>query len=241
MSAATASDRPARIATRAAQGMAALARALPPGGPLAAPPKGRGVRIPAGYRLGQPGFDLLGRLRMLAGERPPGENPLDRLGQVEPRAGDRRVQRQEAPVEQVLLQFPVAVSRQIVPDEQHPQWRQALRPPGRQGRIDPVFPAAPPGGSAGAGRQAARIAASSRRSHSCNTALGARSTGAARTAPVAGRNSVSSLAVPPRRYSCGWRAGSPCGCQDAPGWGTAWYGPASSSHHTCSPQASPRR
>jgi hypothetical protein len=33
--------------------------------------------------------------------------------------------------------------------------------------------------------------------------LVARSTGSARTAPVAGRNSVSSLTVPPRTYSCG--------------------------------------
>src|SRR5581483_844449 len=82
--------------------------------------------------------------------------------------------------------------------------------------------------SVGAGGQAARIAVSSRFSHGCSTALGARSTASARTWPVAGRNRVRSLAVPPRTYSWGWRAGSASGCQDGPGWGIAWYGPASS-------------
>jgi hypothetical protein len=35
--------------------------------------------------------------------------------------------------------------------------------------------------------------------------------------PVAGRNSVNSLAVPPRTYSWGCRTGCPSGCQDGPG------------------------
>jgi hypothetical protein len=51
--------------------------------------------------------------------------------------------------------------------------------------------------------------------------LGAFGTPLARTSPVAGRNRVSNLAVPPRMYSCGCRAGSPSGCQLAPGWGMA--------------------
>lgn len=40
-------------------------------------------------------------------------------------------------------------------------------------------------------------------SQGCNTTFGALVTPLARTSPVAGRNSVSSLAVPPRMYSCG--------------------------------------
>ena len=59
-------------------------------------------------------------------------------------------------------------------------------------------------------------------SQGCSTVFGALSTPLARTAPVAGRNSVRSLAVPPRRYSCGCRWGSPTGCQLAPGCGIAW-------------------
>ena len=52
--------------------------------------------------------------------------------------------------------------------------------------------------------------------------LGAFVTPLARTSPVAGRKSVSSLAVPPRTYSWGWRGGRPTGCQLAPGCGMAW-------------------
>ena len=35
-------------------------------------------------------------------------------------------------------------------------------------------------------------------------------------------HSVSSFAVPPRMYSCGWPCGRPIGCQLAPGCGMAW-------------------
>jgi len=61
-----------------------------------------------------------------------------------------------------------------------------------------------------------------------STALGALVTPLARTAPVAGWKSVSSLAVPPRMYSWGRRGGWSVGAQPCPGWGIAWYGPASS-------------
>ena len=60
-----------------------------------------------------------------------------------------------------------------------------------------------------------------------------------RTCPSAGRNRVRTLAVPPRTYSCGCRAGWPSGCHDGPGWGTAWNGPASSSHQTARPSDAP--
>src|SRR5947208_1779766 len=85
----------------------------------------------------------------------------------------------------------------------------------------PVGALAAPGAAAGAG-DSSRIEASSRCSQGCSTALGARSTGAARTSPVAGRNRVSSLAVPPRTYSCGRVAGSPTGAHEGPACGIAW-------------------
>ena len=49
------------------------------------------------------------------------------------------------------------------------------------------------------------------------------------------------LAVPSRRYSCGWRAGSHSGRHDWPGYGIVWYGPAWSVHQTARPIASPVR
>src|SRR5215207_8225373 len=60
-----------------------------------------------------------------------------------------------------------------------------------------------------------------------------------RTSPLAGWKRVSNLAVPWRTYSWGLRFGSPIGCQLTPGYGTVWYGPASSSVHTVSPELSP--
>ncbi len=52
------------------------------------------------------------------------------------------------------------------------------------------------------------------------------------TSPVAGWDRVRSLAVPRRTYSWDLRFGLPAGSQLAPGHGTVWYGPASSSVHT---------
>ena len=74
-------------------------------------------------------------------------------------------------------------------------------------------------GSPGGSGIAARIAASSRFSQGCRTALGQAVTPSRRTWPSAGWNSVRTLAVPSRRYSCGCRAGSPSGRQDWPGIG----------------------
>ncbi len=74
----------------------------------------------------------------------------------------------------------------------------------------------------------ASSAASCSLSQGCKTALVTESTPLAWSWPVAGRKSVSSLAVPPRSYSCGCNAGWPSGCHEEPGCGMAWYGPASS-------------
>ena len=70
-----------------------------------------------------------------------------------------------------------------------------------------------------------------------STALVHRCAGCSRTWPEAGWNRVRILVVPPRMYSCGWVAGWRRGCHDTPGCGTAWKGPASSSHQTDNPHA----
>ena len=88
------------------------------------------------------------------------------------------------------------------------------------------------------GGSVARMAPTSSWSHGCRIAFGVRTTGRACTSPVVGQNSVSNLAVPPRTSSCGRWAGWATGCQDAPGWGMAWYGPASFWHQTGMPSAS---
>jgi hypothetical protein len=54
---------------------------------------------------------------------------------------------------------------------------------------------------------AARMSVNSRFSQGWRTALGQDVTPSIRTRPLAGWNSVSTLAVPSRRYSCGWLAG----------------------------------
>jgi hypothetical protein len=51
-------------------------------------------------------------------------------------------------------------------------------------------------------------------SQGCKTPFGALGTPLARTSPVAGRNRVNNLAVPPRMYSWGWHCGRPSSCQD---------------------------
>src|SRR3954465_7139922 len=89
------------------------------------------------------------------------------------------------------------------------------------------------------GGSSARIALRRSRSHGCRTALVPRAADCSRTWPVAGWNRVRTLVVPPRMYSCGWVAGWPRGRHDTPGCGTAWKGPASSSHQTESPSAAP--
>ena len=112
-----------------------------------------------------------------------------------------------------------------------------VRPPCRRSQA-PRAAASAPGGAAGS---PSRTPASSRRSQGCRTELGQAVTPSRRTCPPAGWNSVRILAVPARRYSCGCRAGEHAGCQDGPGCGTVWSGPAWSAHQTASPIASPSR
>src|SRR5215213_3299159 len=86
---------------------------------------------------------------------------------------------------------------------------------------------------------AARISLRCSRSQGCSPALVPQVAGWSRTWPDAGWNRVKILVVPPRTYSCGWVAGWPRGRHDTPGCGTAWKGPASSSHQTESPSCAP--
>src|SRR5581483_8200982 len=81
-----ASDRPTGVAGGATQGVTALAGPLTACGAFAAPDERRRVRVPAVDRRGEPGHHLLGRLGMLAGQGTPDDDPLDRLGQVQPGA-----------------------------------------------------------------------------------------------------------------------------------------------------------
>ena len=92
--------------------------------------------------------------------------------------------------------------------------------------------------TAGAGSPP-RMAVSSCLSQPCRTSLGQPVTPLSWTRPSEGWNKVSTLAVPLRMYSCGCRAGSPCGCQLWPGYGAVWNGPAWSQHQTDKPNGSP--
>src|SRR5215204_4653738 len=89
------------------------------------------------------------------------------------------------------------------------------------------------------GGKVSRTTISSSLGQGWSASLVARLTPRTRTSPLAGWKRVSNLAVPWRTYSWGLRFGSPIGCQLTPGYGTVWYGPASSSVHTVSPELSP--
>src|SRR6266566_3273686 len=75
---------------RAAKSTKTSALESPP--PLAIPHKGRWLLVPACHRLLQPVDHLLSALGMLAGEGAPHNGALQRLGHVEPRAANRRVE-----------------------------------------------------------------------------------------------------------------------------------------------------
>ena len=129
------------------------------------------------------------------------------------------------------------VPGQVVPDQQQPQRRQAR--PGPRATA-PATPSRPPAGrarSGSGGGSAARIAVNSCRSHGCSTALG-RWPPAAR-APRRWPGGTASAAWRCRRGCTrggGGRAARPA-ARRRPGCGMAWYGPASSWHHTGMPSA----
>ncbi len=222
---ATPPDRAAGVAAGPAQGMPPLPRPLPPRRPLAAPDERGRIGVPARHlrrpARPSPPAALVGCCPSSARRTRMRCTDSARFSH-DPPSGVK--QRPDAPRHQPVDQRRGAVPGQIVPDQQQPHRRQ-LGQPGRGIALAPP-PGAPPGDRARSDRAAA---ASARMRAPLPAAArgGARRSGrappaAARTSPVAGRNSVSSLAVPPRTYSCGRWAGSPIGCQEAPGCGIAW-------------------
>ncbi len=94
------------IAARTAQRVALFPCPLAACSPLATPHEGRRVGVPAPYFRRQPGHQLGAGLRMVTLQRPPRENALHRLGQVQPGATQRRVERHDAVLEQPAAQVP---------------------------------------------------------------------------------------------------------------------------------------
>lgn len=113
-------DRCSREASRSSQRIAPLPRSLSPRRPLPAPLKRRGIRIPPPHDCRQPLHHLLCARRMLSVQGSPHQDPLHRLGQVQPRPTQRRVERHHP-----LLQAPThhslgVMPRQVVPDQRQP-------------------------------------------------------------------------------------------------------------------------
>src|SRR5271157_3183581 len=83
---------------------------LAPPSSLTIPHKRRGFFVPPFHGLLQPVDDLLGALRMLAGQSAGHNDALHRLGHVEPRAAHRRVERHhpmcKEPAHQVMRHMP---------------------------------------------------------------------------------------------------------------------------------------
>jgi len=71
------------------------------------------------------------------------QNALHRFGHVEPGAANRCKHRQNAMLKQPEQHLSRIVSTQIIPDHQHPQWRQIFRQSDRHGQ--PFLPGEPHG------------------------------------------------------------------------------------------------
>jgi hypothetical protein len=85
---------------------------------LAVPDEGGRVGVPARDGVVEPGDQLILGLGMLAVERSADDDPLDRLGQVQPGAANGGVQRHDAVMEQPADDGPTQVAGQIVPDQE---------------------------------------------------------------------------------------------------------------------------
>ena len=114
--------------------------------------------------------------RVLPVQRPPLQDPLDALGHVQPRPPHRRVQRHDAVFKQPAHERGGLVPGQVVQHQEHPQRRQFLQQRRLDGQTRPAsVPTnggpSPPAAASGSGIPA-RIAASSRFSQGCRTALG---------------------------------------------------------------------
>src|SRR5687767_14083680 len=105
---------------------------------LAVPDERSGVGVPARDRVIEPGDQVVLGLRLLSVDGAADDDPLDGFGHVQPRAADRRVERHDAVLEEPADDGPAQVAGQVIPDEEHPEWRQGL------GRLM-TEPGCPPG------------------------------------------------------------------------------------------------
>src|SRR6266699_410215 len=158
---------------------------------------------------------------MLTGQGPSHNDALHRLGHVEPGTANGRVERHHSMLKEPLYQVIRQMPRQIIQDQDDAQGRLGSA----RRMTQPRFPLGTERTLGFRWGCSCSISASTLLSCSlsqgCKTALVTETTPLARTWPVAGRKSVSSLAVPPRSYSCGCSAGWPSGCHEAPGCGIA--------------------
>jgi len=86
----------ARIPAGATQGVATSAGAFTPHGAFAAPLERGGGHVPPRHRRREPVFHILRALGMLTRQRPADHDALDGLGQVQPGAPQRGVERHHA-------------------------------------------------------------------------------------------------------------------------------------------------
>lgn len=93
---------------------------------LAVPDEGGRVGVPARDGVVEPGDELILGLGMLAIEGSADDDPLDRLGEVQPGAADRGVQRHDAVVEQPADDGPTQMPGQVVPDQEESERRQRI-------------------------------------------------------------------------------------------------------------------
>ena len=84
------------------------------------------VAVPARHGLLQPVDDLLSALGMRPDEGAAHDDALQRLGHVEPRARDRRVEGQDAALQQPAHHVVRQMPRQIIPDQDQAQGRSGL-------------------------------------------------------------------------------------------------------------------
>src|SRR5207247_2067627 len=90
---AVAANGPASVPTGATECMVTSAGTLAPRGAFAAPLERGRRRVPPSHCCPQPVFQVLGALGILTRQRPADHDTLDRLGQVQPGAAQRGVER----------------------------------------------------------------------------------------------------------------------------------------------------
>ena len=117
---------------------ATLARTLSALVALVVPGERGRVGIPAGDGVVEPAAELIPGLWMVAREGAANDAPLDRLGEVQPGAAERGVERHDAVLEEPADDGPTQMPGQVVPDQDESERRQRIarfvaepgRPPG---------------------------------------------------------------------------------------------------------------